>query len=118
MPNPGLLHSEALPLQRSTVDPDLLRRRSHTVRAQCRQGFWVLLHASFGLCLQESVSPVLYKFWQLCGGVNGDLLQEGLCQTQVCLTQSPCPSGRPLLTCTSTGHTQMFNIILNDLYSY
>ena len=26
--------------------------------------------------LQESVSPVLCKFWRLYGGVNGDLLQE------------------------------------------
>ena len=56
--------------------------------------------------LQESVSPVLCKFWQLCGGVNGDLLQEGLCHTQVCCTQSPCPCGSPLLTHTSTGDTQ------------
>ena len=31
--------------------------------------------------LQESVSPVLCKFWWLYGGVNGDLLQEGLCHT-------------------------------------
>ena len=29
--------------------------------------------------LQESVSPVLCKFWQLYGGVDGDLPQEGLC---------------------------------------
>ena len=39
--------------------------------------------------LQESISPVLCKFWQLYGGVNGNLLQEGLCHTQVCCTQSP-----------------------------
>ena len=42
---------------------------------------------------------------QLCGGVIGDLLQEGLathCVTQVCCTQSPWPCGRPLLTLTST----------------
>ena len=64
----------------------------------CTQGF---------VCaLQESVSPVLCKFWWLYYGVNGDLLQEGLCQTHVCCTQSPCPCGRPLLTCTSAGHTQ------------
>ena len=37
----------------------------------------------------KSVSPVLGKFWQLCGGVNGDLFQESLCHTQVCCTQSP-----------------------------
>ena len=60
----------------------------------CTQGF---------VCtLQESVSPVLWKFWQLCGGVNGDLLQEGLCHTRVCCTQIPCPCGSPLLTCTSS----------------
>ena len=38
--------------------------------------------------------------------VNGDLLQEGLCHTQVYCTQSPCPCSSPLLTCTSTGDTQ------------
>ena len=56
--------------------------------------------------LQVFISPVMCKFWQLYGGVNGDLLQEGLCHTQVCCTQSPCPCGRPLLTRTSTGDTQ------------
>ena len=44
--------------------------------------------------------------WHLCGGVNGDLLQEGLYHTQDCCTQSPCPCGRPLLTLTSAGDTQ------------
>ena len=38
--------------------------------------------------------------------VNGNLLQEGLCHTQVCCTQSPDPCSRPLLTRTSTGDTQ------------
>ena len=64
----------------------------------CTQGF---------VCaLQESVSPVLCKIWEHYGGVNGDLLQECLCYTQVCCTQSPCPCGRPLLTRTSSGDTQ------------
>ena len=67
-------------------------------------GFWC---AQGLVCaLQESVSPVLCKFWWLCGGVNGDLLQEGLCHTQVCCTQSPCPCGRALLACTSAGDAQ------------
>ena len=48
--------------------------------------------------LQESISPFLTKFWQICGGVNGALQQEGLCHTQVCCAQSPCPCSRPLLT--------------------
>ena len=66
----------------------------------CKQGF---------VCaLQESVSPALCHFWWLYGGVNGNLLQESLCHTQVCCTQSPCPCGRPLLTHTSRGDTQTF----------
>ena len=56
----------------------------------CAQGFVCVL--------QESVSPVLCKFWWLYGGVNGNLLQQALCHTQVCCTQSPCPCGRPLMT--------------------
>ena len=52
-------------------------------------GSWSAL--SFVCVLQESVSPVLYKFWWLYGGVNSDLLQEGLCHTQVCCTQAPAP---------------------------
>ena len=68
----------------------------------CTQGFVCVCVCA----LQESVSPVLCKFWQLYGAVNGDLLQEGLCHTQVCCTQSLCPCGRPLLTRTSSGDTQ------------
>ena len=81
-----------------------------------RQGWVSLLwgHCSFFLgpgahkvcVLQESVSPVLCKFWQLYGGVNGGVLQDGLCHTQVCCTQIPCPFNSPLLTRTSAGDTQ------------
>ena len=60
----------------------------------------------FCLCPSRVYSPVLCKFWQLYGGVNGDLLQDGLYHTQVCCTQSPCPCGSPLLTRTSTGDAQ------------
>ena len=56
--------------------------------------------------LPESVSQDLYEFWWLCGGVNGDLIQEGLYHTQVYCTQSPCPHSSPLLTYTSSGDTQ------------
>ena len=68
-------------------------------------GSWCI--QGFVCALQESVSPVLCKFWWLCGGVNGNLLQEGLCHTQVYCTQSPYPCSRPVLTCTSTGDTQI-----------
>ena len=76
-------------------------------RASLGQSLWG--HCSFLLgpgaqvsvcALLESVSSVLCKLWGLYGGVNGDLLQEGLWQTQVCCTQSPCPCSTPLLTCT------------------
>ena len=56
--------------------------------------------------LQESFSTVLCKCWQLYGGVNSDLLQEGLCHTQVYCTQRSCPHSSPLLTYTSLGDTQ------------
>ena len=100
-------------LQQATTDPHLCQRLLDP-----HGQVWVSLlwgHCSFLLgpgaqgsvcALQESVSPVLCKFWWLYGGVNGYLLQEGLCHTQVCYTQSPCPCGRPLLTRTSTGDTQ------------
>ena len=59
---------------------------------------WILLGTRFCLCPPRVYFPVLYKFWRLYDEVNDNLLQEGLCHTQVCCTQSPCPCGRPLLT--------------------
>ena len=48
----------------------------------CTQGF---------VCaLQESVSPVLCKFYQFYGGINGNFLQEGLCCTRL-LHPEPLP---------------------------
>ena len=67
---------------------------------------WVRVHKRFCLCPPRACFPVLCKFWWLDGGVNGDLLQEGLCHTQVCCTQSPCPSGSPLLTVSYTGDAE------------
>ena len=67
---------------------------------------WVLVHTSFWFCPPGVYFPVLCKFWLLYGGVNGNLLQEVLCHTQACFTQSPCPCGSPLLTCISTGNAQ------------
>ena len=69
-PSKTLGHSQAS-LDQSLVGPLLLSPGSW-----CAQG---------SVCaLQESVSPVLCKFWQLYGGVNGDRLQKGLCYTQIC----------------------------------
>ena len=44
-------------------------------------GSW---HTEAFICaLQESVPPGLCKFWRLYGGVNGNLLQDGLRHSQV-----------------------------------
>ena len=97
----ALPHSVPPTLKQATAHPRLCCRLLDT-----HGQVWVTLlwgHCSFLLgpgaqgsvcALQESVSPVLCKFWGLYGGVNGDLLQEGLCHTQVCCTQSLCPCSR------------------------
>ena len=64
---------------------------------------WVLVHIRFCLYPPRVYYSVLCKFWQLYGGVNGDLLQEDLCHTH---NQNPCPCERALLTHTSTGDAQ------------
>ena len=95
-PNPAAGHCQPKPLPETpghswaSLGQSLLGSLFLSPGPWCAQGF---------VCtLQESVYPVLCKFWWLYGGINDDLLQEGLCHTQVCYTQSPCPCGRPLLT--------------------
>ena len=59
----------------------------------CTQGF---------VCaLQGSVTPVLCKFWQLYGGVHGDLPQKVPCTH--CYTQCSQPCRGPPPTHASTG---------------
>ena len=95
------------PTQAAARDSWTLSGKSGSVSCGVTAPFsWVLVHTSFCLCPPRVVSPVLCKFWWLCGGVNGNLLWEGLCHTQVCCIQSRCPCGRPLLTRTSTEDTQ------------
>ena len=90
----------------STGDSWTLTGKSGSVSCGATAPFsWVLVHTVFVCSLQGSVSPVLYKC-RFYGGVYGDLLQEGLCHTQVCCTQGPCPCIRTLLTHTSAGDTQ------------
>ena len=106
-----LPHSVYLTMQQATTDPCLHWRLLDTHQQVWVSLFWgqysFLLdpgaHKVFFFCtLQESVSPILCKFWKLCGEVTGTLLQEGLCHTEVWCIQSLCPCGRPLLTYTST----------------
>ena len=113
MQYPNMLHPKPLPLQQATADPCLSRRlldlqgKSWSVSCGVTDPFsWVLMCTRFCLCPPRVCFPVLCKFWSLYDGVNGNLLQEGLCHTQVCCTQSPCPCSRPLLTCTFARDTQ------------
>ena len=108
----ALLHSPAA----ATTGPRLHERVLDT-----HGQVWISLlwgHCSFllGHCAHKVLFvPFKSLFSQPCVisggsmvGVNGDLLQESLCHTQVCCIQSPCPCGRPLVTHTSAGHTQIF----------
>ena len=45
----------------------------------------------FVCALQEPVSPVLGKVWQLCGGAEGDILQEGCATPRTAAPRAPAP---------------------------
>ena len=93
----ALLHSVPPTLQQATADPRLRQRLLDTHRQ-----VWVsLLWGHFSFLIDpgvhkvlsvpsKSLFPVLCKFWQLYGGVNGGLLQEGLCHTGL-LHPEPLP---------------------------
>ena len=108
-------HSGPPTLYQDTADPRLCRRLLDThgqiwvslLWGQCSfllgpGAHKVLFMPSQSLFSQSCVS----KFWWLHCGVNGDILQEGLCHTRVCCTQSPYPSSRLLLTHTSARDAQ------------
>ena len=86
-------------MQQATADPSLCRRlwtltgKCGSVSCRVTAPFsWILVHTRFCLCPPRVYFPVLCKFWRLYGGVNGDLLQEGLCHTQVyCTLAHECP---------------------------
>ena len=101
----ALLHSVPPTLHQAITNPRLHWRLLDTHRQVWVSLLWGHCSLLLGpgahkvLFVPSSVYfPVLCKFWWLCGGVNGDLLQEGLCHTQVSCTQSPCPCSSPLLT--------------------
>ena len=95
-PNPAAGHHQPMPPPESTGHSQASLGQSLVGSLLLSPGSWCT--QGFVCAIEESVSPVLCKFWQLYGGVDGNLLQEGLCHTQVCCTQSSCPCGRPLLT--------------------
>ena len=92
------VHSVPPALQQDIIDPRLRRRLrdTRTSLGQSLAGSLLLSPGSWcaqgSVCvLQESVNSVLGKFWWLCGGVNGNLLQEGLCHTQRAYAVHPEP---------------------------
>ena len=96
-----------LPTHASAGDSWSLTGKSGSVSCGVTAPFSrVLVHTKFCLCPPRVCFPALCKFWWLYAGVNGNLLQEGLCHIQVCCPQNPWPCGRPLLTHTSSGDTQ------------
>ena len=106
----ALLHSVLPTLPQATTDPCLHWRLLDTHRqvwaVSCGVTAPFSWYTGFYLCPPRVYFPVLYKFWQPYGGVNGNLLLEGLCHTQVCCTQSPSSCSSLLLTHNSTGDTQ------------
>ena len=109
-PNSAAGHRQPTPLPETPGHSQASLGQSLVVSLLVSSGSWCT--QGFVCALQESVSPVLCKFWWLCGGVNGDFLQgdyailppRGLCQ--VFCTQSSCPFSSPLLNCNSSGDTQ------------
>ena len=97
-PNPAEGHRQSMP-------PIGISGHSQASLGQCLVGSLLLSPGSW--CTRFCWCPPRVYFPVLCNGeVTGDLLQEGLCHTQVCCIQSPCPCGSPLLTRTSTGEAQ------------
>ena len=97
-PNPAAGHCRPTPLPETP---------GHSQASLCQSLVGSLLLSPGSCCTQglfvpsKSVSPVLCKFWQLYGGIDGHLLQEGLCHTQVYCIQRLCPCSSPLLIRTS-----------------
>ena len=110
-PNPAASHHQLMP-------PPDIPGHSQASLGQCLVGHFFLgpgAHKVLFVPSKSLFSTVLCKFWQLYGGVNGDLLQEGLCHTQVYCTQRPCPHSSPLLTYTSLGDIQ--TVLSQSLWS-
>ena len=101
-------YSRLLQTHASTRDSCTLTGKSGSVSCGVTPPFsWILVHTHKVLFVSsKNLFPQLCVSSKLYGGINGNLLQKGLCHTQVYCTQSPCPCSSPRLTLTSTGDTQ------------
>ena len=101
-PNPAAGHGQPPPTHASARDSWTFIGKSRSVSCgvtTLSPGSWcVQVSVCTSFCFSKNLFPQSCLFWQLYGGVNGDFLQKGLCHTQVCCTQSPCPRSSPLLT--------------------
>ena len=88
-PNPEAGHSWPTPLLKIPGHSQASLGQSLLGSLLLSPGCWC---TRLSLCPPSVCFPVLCKFWRLYGGVHGDLLQERLCHTQVCCTQSPWQS--------------------------
>ena len=70
-PNPAAGHCQPTPLQETPGHSQASLGQSLEGSLLLSPGSW---YAQPSCTLQESVSPVLCKFWWLYGGVNGNLL--------------------------------------------
>ena len=102
-PNPAAGHHWPTPLLETPGHSQASLGQSLVGSLLLSPGSWC---AQGSVCACQEFVSHLCKFWWLYGGVNGNLLQEGLCHTQVYCIQSPCPYCSPLLTHTSSGDTQ------------
>ena len=76
----------------SARDSWMLTGKSGSVSCGVTAPFsWVLVQISFCLCPRRVCFPVLYKFWQLYGGVNSDLFQEGYVIPRTAAPRAPVP---------------------------
>ena len=76
-PDPAAGHHRPAPLPEAPEHPPASLGQSLLGSLLLSSGSWCT--QGFLCALRETVSPVLHKFWQLYGRVNGNLLQEGLC---------------------------------------
>ena len=88
-PNPKAGHCRPLPLPETPGHSQASLAQSLVGSLLLSPGSWC---TQGSVCvLQDSVSPVLCKFWCFCGGVNGDCLLEGLCHRSTS-SRAPVPA--------------------------
>ena len=99
--------SRPLPTHTSVGDFWTLLCKSGSISCGVTAPFsWVLVSTRFCLCPPRISFPSPVQVRMSLWWVNGNLLQEVLCRTQVYCTQCPCLDSSPLLTYTSSGDTQ------------